>query len=277
MYINKIPRWGRFLAYFVISLLAVLYLLPYIWMLMSSLRPESEPFAVGIFPSYLTFQNYFSTIHNQEFMQSFMNSAKVAGSAALLTLAFGIPAGYGFARFKFSGSSAMMGFLILVRSFPGILLAMSLFVIAVNLGLYDTHAPLIIANTMLNLPFAIWNLRSVFEATSKELEESAMVEGCTRLQALIRIILPISLPGLVATFTFVFILSWNEYLFATTFISTASKRLITTSMASAIGQFTVNYAQLIPAAVLSSIPMIILFLLIQRYIIKGLSMGSIKG
>jgi ABC-type sugar transport system, permease component len=154
---------------------------------------------------------------------------------------------------------------------------MSLFVIAVNLGLYDTHAPLIIANTMLNLPFAIWNLRSVFEATSKELEESAMVEGCTRLQALIRIILPISLPGLVATFTFVFILSWNEYLFATTFISTASKRLITTSMASAIGQFTVNYAQLIPAAVLSSIPMIILFLLIQRYIIKGLSMGSIKG
>lgn len=277
MYINKIPRWGRFLAYFVISLLAVLYLLPYIWMLMSSLRPESEPFAVGIFPSYLTFQNYFSTIHNQEFMQSFMNSAKVAGSAALLTLAFGIPAGYGFARFKFSGSSAMMGFLILVRSFPGILLAMSLFVIAVKLGLYDTHAPLIIANTMLNLPFAIWNLRSVFEATSKELEESAMVEGCTRLQALIRIILPISLPGLVATFTFVFILSWNEYLFATTFISTASKRLITTSMASAIGQFTVNYAQLIPAAVLSSIPMIILFLLIQRYIIKGLSMGSIKG
>ena len=104
-----------------------------------------------------------------------------------------------------------------------------------------------------------------------------MVEGCTRLQALIKVILPITLPGLVSTFAFVYILSWNEYLFATTFITTNEKRLLTTTMASAIGQFNVDYAKLIPAAILSTLPLILLFLIIQRYIIKGLAMGSTKG
>ena len=104
-----------------------------------------------------------------------------------------------------------------------------------------------------------------------------MVEGCSRLQALIRVVLPITVPGLAATYAFVYILSWNEYLFATTFISTSEKRLITTTMASAIGQFNVDYAKLIPAAILSTLPLIVLFMFIQRYIIKGLAMGSTKG
>jgi len=277
MYVNQIPRWVRILAYIIISLLATIYVLPYLWMVMSSFRPSSYPFAMGIFPRTWTIQNYINTINNAVFMGSFVNSFIVAGSAAVLTLLFGIPAGYGFARFKFRGSNFMMGFLIVVRTFPGILLAIALFVMAVKLDLYDTHIPLIVANTLLNLPFAIWNLRTVFAATSRELEESAMVEGCNRLQSLIRILLPITLPGLASTFAFVFILSWNEYLFATTFISTAEKRLISTTMASAIGQFNVDYALLISAAILSTIPMIVLFLLIQRYIIKGLAMGSIKG
>lgn len=277
MYVNQIPRWVRILAYIVITLLATIYVMPYLWMVMSSFRPSSYPFAMGIFPRTWTIQNYINTINNAVFMGSFVNSFIVAGSAAVLTLLFGIPAGYGFARFKFPGSNFMMGFLIVVRTFPGILLAIALFVMAVKLDLYDTHLPLIVANTLLNLPFAIWNLRTVFAATSRELEESAMVEGCNRLQSLIRILLPIALPGLASTFAFVFILSWNEYLFATTFISTAEKRLISTTMASAIGQFNVDYALLISAAILSTIPMIVLFLLIQRYIIKGLAMGSIKG
>lgn len=277
MYVNQIPRWARILAYIIISLLATIYVLPYLWMVMSSFRPSAYPFAMGIFPRTWTIQNYINTINNAVFMGSFVNSFIVAGSAAVLTLLLGIPAGYGFARFKFRGSNFMMGFLIVVRTFPGILLAIALFVMAVKLDLYDTHIPLIVANTLLNLPFAIWNLRTVFAATSRELEESAMVEGCNRLQSLIRILLPITLPGLASTFAFVFILSWNEYLFATTFISTAEKRLISTTMASAIGQFNVDYALLISAAILSTIPMIVLFLLIQRYIIKGLAMGSIKG
>jgi multiple sugar transport system permease protein len=275
--ITRMPGWLKALAYIGLTLLAIIYISPYLWMIMSSFRPSTEPFAMGIFPHSWTINNYLRVFQDPELMSAFFNSFKVAVTAASLALVLGVPAGYSFARFRFRGRDLMMSFLMVVPTFPGILLAITLFVMAVRFGLYDSHYPLILANTLLNLPFSIWNLRTVFEATSREIEESAMVEGCSRLQALIKVVLPITLPGLAATFAFVYILSWNEYLFATTFISTNEKRLITTTMASAIGQFNVDYAKLIPAAILSTLPLIALFMLIQRYIIKGLAMGSTKG
>lgn len=277
MLITRMPHWLKVFSYIGLMLLAIFYISPYLWMVVSSFRPSTEPFAMGIFPHSWTINNYISVLQDQELMGSFFNSFKVAATAATLALVLGVPAGYSFARFRFRGRDLMMSFLMVVPTFPGILLAISLFVMAVRFGLYDTHYPLILANTLLNLPFTIWNLRTVFEATSREIEESAMVEGCSRLQALIKVVLPITLPGLAATFAFVYILAWNEYLFATTFISTNEKRLITTTMASAIGQFNVNYSKLIPAAILSTLPLIALFILIQRYIVKGLAMGSTKG
>ena len=277
MLITKLSPWKQAISYFFLTLTGIIYISPFLWMIMSSFRPPSEPFALGIFPQSWTIQNYFRTVQDPELLMSFLNSFKVAAISAGLALVLGIPAGYGFARFQFSGRSLMMSFLMVVPTFPGILLAITLFVMAVRVGLYDTHYPLILANTLINLPFTIWNLRTVFAAVSREIEESAMVEGCSRFQALVRVVLPITVPGLAATYAFVYILSWNEYLFATTFISTSEKRLITTTMASAIGQFNVDYGKLIPAAILSTLPLIILFMLIQRYIIKGLAMGSTKG
>jgi multiple sugar transport system permease protein len=277
MLITKLSAWKKALSYFGLTLAAIVYISPFLWMIMSSFRPASEPFALGIFPGSWTIQNYFRTIQDPELLMSFFNSFKVAAVSAGLALVLGIPAGYGFARFRFRARSFLMSFLMVVPTFPGILLAITLFVMAVRVGLYDTHYPLILANTLINLPFTIWNLRTVFAAVSREIEESAMVEGCSRFQALVKVVLPITVPGLAATYAFVYILSWNEYLFATTFISTSEKRLITTTMASAIGQFNVDYAKLIPAAILSTLPLIILFMFIQRYIIKGLAMGSTKG
>lgn len=277
MLITRMPGWLKAICYLGLTLAGLIYISPYLWMIMSSFRPSTEPFALGIFPHTWTIQNYIRTLKDPDLTSAFFNSFKVAFSSASLALLLGIPAGYSFARFRFRGRDLMMAFLMVVPTFPGILLAITLFVMAVKFGLYDTHYPLIIANTLLNLSFTIWNLRTVFEATTREIEESAMVEGCSRLQALIRVVLPVALPGLASTFSFVYILSWNEYLFATTFISTNEKRLITTTMASAIGQFNVDYAKLIPAAILSTLPLIVLFMVIQRYIIKGLAMGSTKG
>ncbi len=277
MLINRLPVWARILCYAAISILAFVYILPYLWMILSSFRPSTEPFALGVLPHSWTALNYVAMLRNPQYVRAFGNSLVVAGSAGLLAMLLGIPAGYGFSRFNFPGRTWMMSFLMVVPTFPGILLAIALFVLAVKFNVYDTPIPLILANTLLNLPFSIWNLRTVFGATSRELEESAMVEGCNRLQSLIKIILPISLPGLASTFAFVFILSWNEYLFATTFISTQEKRLISTTMASAIGEFNVQYSLLIPAAILSTLPLIALFMIIQRYIISGLQLGGIKG
>lgn len=277
MLINRLPAWARILCYAAISILAFVYILPYLWMIISSFRPSTEPFALGVLPHSWTALNYVAMLQNPQYVRAFVNSLVVAGSAGILAMLLGVPAGYGFSRFNFPGRTWMMSFLMVVPTFPGILLAIALFVLAVKFKVYDTPIPLILANTLINLPFSIWNLRTVFEATSRELEESAMVEGCNRLQSLIKIILPISLPGLASTFAFVFILSWNEYLFATTFISTQEKRLISTTMASAIGEFNVQYSLLIPAAILSTLPLIALFMIIQRYIISGLQLGGIKG
>jgi multiple sugar transport system permease protein len=277
MLITRMPGWLKVICYLGLTLAGLIYISPYLWMIMSSFRPSTEPFALGIFPHSWTIQNYIRTLKDPDLTSAFFNSFKVAFSSASLALLLGIPAGYSFARFRFRGRDLMMAFLMVVPTFPGILLAITLFVMAVKLGLYDTHYPLIVANTLLNLSFTIWNLRTVFESTTREIEESAMVEGCSRLGALIRVVLPVTLPGLASTFSFVYILSWNEYLFATTFISTNEKRLITTTMASAIGQFNVDYAKLIPAAILSTLPLIVLFMVIQRYIIRGLAMGSTKG
>ena len=277
MLITKLSPLKKAISYIFLTLTGIIYISPFLWMIMSSFRPPSEPFALGIFPHSWTIQNYFRTVQDPELVRSFLNSFKVAAISAGLALLLGIPAGYGFARFRFSGRSFLMSFLMVVPTFPGILLAITLFVMAVRVGLYDTHYPLILANTLINLPFTIWNLRTVFAAVSREIEESAMVEGCSRFQALVRVVLQITFDCLAATYAFVYILSWNEYLFATTFISTSEKRLITTTMASAIGQFNVDYGKLIPAAILSTLPLIILFMFIQRYIIKGLAMGSTKG
>jgi ABC-type glycerol-3-phosphate transport system permease component len=130
---------------------------------------------------------------------------------------------------------------------------------------------------MLNLPFAIWNMRTVFDSLNPELEEAAMVDGCNRLSAIIRVLLPISAPGIMATMAFLFLLAWNEYLFALTFISSQSRVLVPPVIASYVGQFAADYNGLITASVMASFPLILIFLVIQRYIIGGLSLGAVKG
>lgn len=277
MYIKNIPRWLKIVVYATILVLALLYISPYLWMVLSSFRSSADPFSASIMPSRLVLDNYIKVFREGTLLTYFRNSLVVATGAASLTMVLAIPASYGFSRFRFRGHGVLMSFLLVIRTFPGLLIAIALFVMVVEVGLYDSHIPLILANAMLNLPFAIWNLRTVFDELSPELEESAMVEGATRLQALIRVLLPISLPGLAATFAFVFILSWNEYLFATNFITSAGKRLIPTVIATSIGQFTIDYASLLTLSVLATVPIIIIFAFIQRYIITGLSMGSVKG
>jgi ABC-type glycerol-3-phosphate transport system permease component len=277
MYLKYLPRWVIILSYIVIVLLAFLYILPYLWMVLSSFRAHSDPFSSSIFPNNYVLTNYIEILQDKNNIRVFANSLFVAFISSSLVMLLAFPAGYGFSRFKFRGGGAMLGLLVIIRTFPGVLAAIALFIIMVRLGFYDTYLPLVLANAMFNLPFAIWNLRTVFDEISIDMEESAMVEGCSRLGALVRVVLPITLPGIVATFAFVFILTWNEYLFATTFITTNEKKLVPTVIATAIGQFTVDYAGMVTMGVLATVPILIIFFVIQRYIIKGLSLGSVKG
>lgn len=266
----------RFLAHVGIGLVTLIWLLPIIWMLISGFRDPTEPFYAGILPRHPTLVNFAKVLSNRATLRSFGNSLVVSSAAAALDLAIGSLAAYGFSRYQFKGKRGLQVLLLVIRLFPGVLLALALFQVAGFLNIYDTFIPLILANGLLNLPFAVWNLRSMFEAIPGELEEAAWLDGTTRVGAIMRVVFPLIAPGLAATGAFVFLLTWNEYLFAVSFIRSAEKQLITTAIAANIGQYNIDFTGLIATGMLASVPLLIIFLLIQRYIVSGLAVGAVK-
>jgi ABC-type glycerol-3-phosphate transport system permease component len=246
-------------------------------MWISAFRDPGEPFYTGILPSYLTTINITKVLSNASTMRSFGNSLVVAGAASLVDLVVGILAAYGFSRFRFRGQGGLQILLLVVRLFPGVLLAITLFQVAGFLHIYDSFIPLILANGLLNLPFTVWNLRTVIDALPVEIEESAWMDGANRIQGILRILLPLMAPGMAATAAFVFLLTWNEYLFAVSFIRSPAKQLITVAIAANIGQYNIDFTGLITTGMLASLPLLMVFLVIQRYIISGLGVGALKG
>lgn len=272
-----LQRVWRTLGYIGLAAITLIWISPYAWMVMTSFRNPGEPFSARIIPTQFVLGNYQRALARTGMLISFKNSFVVASGASLLALSLAIFAAYGFSRFRFRGHGGMLVFLLIIKTLPAVLLAIAIFILAGKLGLYDSHIPLILINAILNLPFAIWNMRTVFDALSPELDEAAMIDGCSRLEAIVRILLPVSLPGIAATFAFLFILAWNEYLFAMTFISSPEKTLVPPVIAGYIGQFAADYIGLITASVLATFPLVVIFIAIQRYIIAGLSLGAVKG
>jgi len=266
----------RFCTYLLISAIVLALLSPYIWLVCNTFRGASEPFPTSILPRTWTLDNYRKLFTDPRTLRAIGNSLLCSFGSAVLTEVLAITTAYGFSRYRFRGRRFLMSAFLCLRTLPALLLAITLFVWVVKAGLYDSYVPLILANTMMNLPFAVWNSISVIDAVPFQMEESGMVDGLSRLRTIFRITLPMALPGLVATFTYVFIMSWNEYLFAMTFISSNNKQLITTKIASTIGQFSVDYTGLLTTSVVASAPIILLFIYIQRGIISGLSAGGVK-
>lgn len=273
---NK-KRFIRLLATTALIIVTLAWLLPIMWMILTSLRDPSDPFYSGILPSYLTLSSYRSVLSNPIYLSSMRNSAYVSFVAASVTIVVATLAAYGFTRFNFKGKSGFQILLLVVRLFPGILLAITLFKVAGNLGIYDTHTPLIIANVLFTLPLATWNLRTMFSTLPLELEEAAWLDGTTRIGGILRILFPLMLPSLVTTWAYAFLLTWNEYMFAMSFIRTPGKQMITTAIASNIGQYTIDYNLLVAASMLASLPLLVVFLFIQRYIVSGQGVGAIRG
>ena len=266
-------NWGNFL----VIIITLLWLSPMLWMFVNSFRSTSDPFYSGIFPSQFTLESYKEALSNKDVLIAFRNSIIVAGSAALIDIVVAMLAAYGFSRFRFKGQSFLQVFLLIIRLFPAIILAITLFQVAGFLNIYDTFVPLIFANAVINLPFGIWNLKATFDALPIELEEASWLDGLTRTGGIFRILLPIMMPSIVATGAFIFLLTWNEYLFAVAFIRSASKRLITVEIAMNIGQYHIDFIGLMATGMLASLPLLLLFLWMQRYIVSGLSSGAVRG
>lgn len=261
-----------------VLLILAFALAPFAWMLLTSVKPTADLalFPVRYLPSRLTFEHYAMLIERTSFAVNLLNSLVIACGAVLLGLATSVPAAYAFSRFRFAGRRQILTSFLVINMFPIVLLIIPLFVLMRKLGLIDTFVGVIIGHSTFSIPFSVWMLASYFNAIPRELDEAATIDGASRLQTIRRVILPLIMPGLVTTAIYVFITSWNEYLFAM-MLSGQTVRPVTVALQLFIGEFTVQWGLLTAGGALIALPVSILFLLVQRRLVAGLTSGAVKA
>jgi multiple sugar transport system permease protein len=249
---------------------------PYVWMFLTSISDPATLFTRG--PSLLgaTFENYARLFDTVGFADNLLDSAIVAGGTVVVGLSLSVTAAYAFSRFNFPGKRALMVQFLLINMFPLVLLILPLFVLMRALGLLDTHVALIVANSTVAIPFSIWMMVSYMNGIPRSLDEAAMTDGCTRMQALRRVVLPLCLPGIIATGIYIFITSWNEYLYALT-LGGREVRPITVAVQTLIGEYEVQWGLLTAGGIVGAMPATVLFLIVQKRLISGLTQGAVKG
>ncbi|WP_226532173.1 carbohydrate ABC transporter permease [Microbacterium paraoxydans] len=252
---------------------------PVLWMLSSSFKSNTQIFELP--PRLLTdtfsFDAYVAIFTNPETMRFFLNSYIVAGSVTVLTLIVAIQAAYAFSRFEFRGKRILNVVIVSVQAVPPITLLIPYFGLMVALGLYNSYAGLILTYMVFTLPYAIIMMTGYFNTLPKELDEAVRVDGAGSMTALWRILVPISVPGIVSVGIYTFMIAWNEYLFALTLTRTIDMRTVPIGIQLLMGQHSYEWNQIMAMSVLGSIPVLILFLFFQRYFISGLTAGSVKS
>jgi len=267
------------ISYSLLAIASILALFPVFWMVSVSFRKNMDIFRSPVrwLPPHPTADAYGQILSNPEFLRALANSYVVALAVTSLSLTLAVLASYSFSRFEFRGHRLLQMFIIGTQMVPPIALVVPYFVLITTLKLYDTYQGLIVTYTSFVLPFATLMLTSYFNTIPRDLEEAAMVDGCSRLGSMVKILLPNVLPGLVATGVYAFLLAWNEFLFALVLTRSPSVRLITVAIASLMGEHAYEWNQMMSLSVFASVPLMIAFLFLQRYLISGLTVGAVKG
>lgn len=271
---------GRIFLYASVILIVAIVAFPLFWMIASSFKPRTELYAFPptFFPALPTLDNYVELLTRTSFSTYFKNSMIVAIGATLMSMVIGSLGGYALSRFRYPGFTAFSRLTLLAYMLPSIMLVIPLYVTIGNLGLVDTLESLIITNTTFTLPFALWLMRAYFATIPVELEEAAMIDGGTRFQAIMKVVIPLAIPGIVSTSIFAFTHSWNEYLYALVFIHSDSLRTLPPGMGTFIQMDSVyQWGVLMAGSVLITIPVLIFYMLVQRNLVSGLTEGGVKA
>ena len=268
----------RVLLYFVVLDVCVITLYPYFAMLCTALKNRVEIFSGGtVLPVVPLWSNFIDIWSRAPMAKYMLNSVLIAGGSTIIAMLCGIPAAYALARMKFKGQTAFLGFVIVSQMFAPVVLLIGIYQVMQRLGLTDNILGLIFINAAFNQAFTIWLLRGTFMGISAEMEQAATIDGCTRVQSMMKVLLPVAAPGIVTTLIFIFINAWNEYTVALCLISTDDYKPLTVGINTFNGYNMIEWQYLFAASIFAIIPVVILFMCIEKNLVSGLAPGGVKG
>ncbi|MUO85311.1 carbohydrate ABC transporter permease [Agrobacterium vitis] len=261
-----------------VAIIVLFAMAPFAWIILTSLTPTEALNATGVAlgPAGWSLDNYIRLFGQTSFLGNMLDSLIIAVGTVVIGLLVSVTAAYAFSRFRFPGRKLVMLQFLLINMFPVVLLILPLFMLMRKAGILDTHFGLILANATVAIPFAVWMLTSYIGAIPRSLDEAAMIDGCSRLTALRRVVLPLTMPGIISTGIYIFITAWNEYLYALT-LGGRNVKPVTVAIQTLIGEYQIEWGLLSAGAVVGAMPATLLFLIVQRRLIGGLTQGAVKG
>jgi ABC-type glycerol-3-phosphate transport system permease component len=270
---------SRALVYGLAIAFVLFSVLPLLWGLSTAFKQESDIYAFPPqwIPAPATLGNFAAVLGDAKLIHSFLNTLLVASATTLVALVVGVLGAYGFSRYRFPGRGTLLWSVLFTQLFPRVVVIVPFFVTLRNLRLMNTYEGLILVYLMVIFPVAIWMIKGFFDNIPKEIEEAAIVDGCSLPRLLWQVVIPMSKPALAAVAMYSFVLAWNEFLFALVFTNGLARRPLSVALAYFIDENGIHWGQLMAASVVMSIPAVIVFSLSQKLLVRGLSDGAVKG
>jgi ABC-type glycerol-3-phosphate transport system permease component len=270
---------NRTLIYVGAGLLVLEAAFPFFWMVSTSLKPPAEVFAQppSFIPAHPTYENFNRLFTGTNFLTYFKNSLIVSGLAVLLTMVASTAGAYSLTRYQYYGREKIAGLILCTYMFAPIMVVIPFFILVKKIGIENTHFALVLAFTSFCLPFTLWLMRAFFKTIPLQLEEAAMVDGAGRIRAVIHVVMPLALPGIIATSIFTFILAWNDYIFTRILITSDELKTLPVGVQDLFHSALIDWGLIMSAGMMITIPALIFFVTVQRYLIRGWGAGAVKG
>jgi ABC-type glycerol-3-phosphate transport system permease component len=270
---------ARAAVYLGAGLLVLQAAFPFLWMVSTSLKPPVEVFAQppSFVPDAPTLENFHRLFTGTNFLVYFWNSVVVSGLAVILTMVVSAAGAYSLTRYRYPGREKIAMLVLCTYMFAPIMVVIPFFILVRKAGIENTHFALILAFTSFCLPFTLWLMRAFFQTIPIELEEAAMVDGAGRLRAVLYVVLPLALPGIIATSIFTFILAWNDYIFTRILISSDQLKTLPVGVQDLFHSALIDWGLIMAAGMMITIPALMFFVTVQRYLIRGWGAGAVKG
>jgi multiple sugar transport system permease protein len=272
--------WTKPLVSLVVWLIVLIVVFPLIWMVLTSVKPQSELFRIPatFWPTRVTFEHYQTLLNETLFLKYLRNSIILSTSTTLLVIVVAVLGAFSLTRFAYPGRERIALLVLTTYLLPSVVLVLPLYLMMVRVGIANSLFSLVVAYTTFALPYALWLLRSFMSSMPEELEWAALVDGASRLGAFFDVILPQAIPGIISTALFTFIVTWNEYFYALILVNTDEARPLTTGVITMlVTSFNIEWSLLMAAAVAMSLPLIIIFVFLQGYLVKGFATAGVKG